>query len=109
VAEAFHGAGFGPKGDLWAAINGSRMLTQLRAPGSLQTRWLSEDVPYGLRTWAELGEHMGVAMPVARALVTLADAVMGTDSWQTGRSLADLGIAGMDRRALERYLATGRR
>ena len=31
------------------------MLTQLKAPGSLQTRWLSEDVPYGLRTWAELG------------------------------------------------------
>lgn len=109
VAEAFHAAGFGPKGDLWAAINGSRMLTQLRAPGSLQTRWLSEDVPYGLRTWAELGEQVGIAMPVARALVTLGDAVMGTDSWQTGRSLADLGIAGLNRSTLEQYLSTGRR
>jgi opine dehydrogenase len=108
VAEAFHAAGFGPKGDLWATINGSRMLTQLKAPGSLQTRWLSEDVPYGLRTWVELGERFGVAMPVARALVTLADAVMGTDSWQSGRSLADLGIAGLDRAALERYLQDGR-
>ncbi|HET6320098.1 MAG TPA: NAD/NADP octopine/nopaline dehydrogenase family protein, partial [Chloroflexota bacterium] len=65
VAEAFHAAGFGPKGDLWATINGSRMLTQLRAPGSLQTRWISEDVPYGLRTWAELGRTAGVRMPVA--------------------------------------------
>ncbi len=105
VAEAFHAAGFGPKGDLWAAINGSRMLTQLRAPGSLQTRWLSEDVPYGLRTWAELGEQAGVPMPVARALVTLGDQVMGTDSWRTGRSLADLGIAGLSRTALESYLS----
>ena len=107
VADAFHAAGFGPKGDLWAAINGSRMLTQLRAPGSLQTRWLSEDVPYGLRTWVELGRTMGVAMPVAEALVTLADQVMGSDSWQSGRSLAHLGIDGLDRAQLERYLSTG--
>ncbi len=77
VAEAFHAAGFGPKGDLWSAINGSRMLTQLKAPGSLQTRWLSEDVPYGLRTWAELGDRVNLRMPVARALVALGDAVMG--------------------------------
>ena len=32
VGEAFHAAGFGPAGDLWAVINGSRMLTALRAP-----------------------------------------------------------------------------
>ena len=107
VAEAFHAAGFGPQGDLWAAINGSRMLTQLRAPGSLQTRWLSEDVPFGLRTWVELGRAFGVLMPVAEALVTLADRVMGSDSWSGGRSLADLGIAGLDRPQLERYLRAG--
>jgi opine dehydrogenase len=108
VAEAFHAAGFGPQGDLWATINGSRMLTQLRAPGSLQTRWLSEDVPFGLRTWAELGEQAGVPMPVARALVTLADRVMGVDSWASGRSLADLGIAGLDMGAIHALLTTGR-
>ena len=45
VDEAFFNAGFGPKGDLWAAINGSRMLTQLRAPGAINTRWLTEDIP----------------------------------------------------------------
>lgn len=104
VAEAFHAAGFGPHGDLWATINGSRMLTQLRAPGTLETRWLSEDVPYGLRTWAELGDATGTAMPVARALVTLADQVMGTDSWRTGRSLADLGLSGKNRDEIDAYL-----
>ena len=100
VAAAFHAAGFGPQGDLWAAINGSRMLTQLKAPGSLQTRWLSEDVPYGLRTWAELGTALDVPTPLMRALITLADAVTGTDSWASGRSLADLGLHGLSPRAL---------
>lgn len=107
VAEAFHAAGFGPRGDLWGAINGSRMLTQLKAPGSLQTRWLSEDVPYGLRTWAELGRQVGVPTPVAESLIALADVVLGTDSWRDGRSLAHLGIAGLQGGALERYLAGG--
>jgi opine dehydrogenase len=107
VAEGFAGAGFGPAGDLWATINGSRMLTAMRAPGAIGTRWLSEDVPYGLRTWVELGERFGVALPVARALVTLADAVLGTDSWRDGRSLADLGLEGLDRDGLHRLLREG--
>ena len=106
VAEAFAEAGFGPHGDLWAIINGSFMLTQMKAPGSLQTRWLSEDVPYGLRTWVELGEQFHVPMPVARSLVALGDVVMSVDSWSSGRSLADLGISGMSRDTLERYLET---
>jgi hypothetical protein len=37
-AEAFAKAGFGPCGDLWSVINGSRMLTALRATGQLDTR-----------------------------------------------------------------------
>ncbi len=64
-------------------------------------------MPYGLRTWVELGEQLGVAMPLARALVTLGDAVMGSNSWRAGRSLAELGIEGLDRVALERYLWSG--
>jgi opine dehydrogenase len=107
VAAAFHAAGFGPQGDLWATINGSRMLTQLRAPGSLQTRWLSEDVPFGLRTWAELADQAGVRVPVTRAVIALADAVTGTDSWHSGRSLTDLGLAGLAGDSLERYLTQG--
>ena len=107
VAEAFHAAGFGPDGDLWATINGSFMLTQMKAPASLETRWLSEDLPFRLRTWVELGEHLGVSMPVARALVALGDAVMAADSWSMGRSLADLGLEGMSREKLEYYLVTG--
>jgi len=41
INETFHAAGFGPKGDLWATINASLMLTRLKAPGSLSSRWLT--------------------------------------------------------------------
>nr|MBA2520035.1 NAD/NADP octopine/nopaline dehydrogenase family protein [Chloroflexia bacterium] len=95
VAQAFHEAGFGPAGDLWAVINGSRMLTALRAPGAINTRWLTEDVPFGLVTWAALADVAAVETPTLGAVVTLTSAVMGTDFRASGRSLADLGLDGM--------------
>ncbi|MBA3413828.1 MAG: NAD/NADP octopine/nopaline dehydrogenase family protein [Chloroflexia bacterium] len=97
VAEAFARAGFGPaSADLWAVINGSRMLTALRAPGALDSRWLSEDVPYGLATWSLLGDALGLATPTIDALVTLASAVLATDFRASARGLEELGLAGLD-------------
>ena len=107
VNEAFHRAGFGPEGDLWATINGSRMLTQLKAPGSLESRWLTEDIPYGLATWSLLGAQYGVDTPIMKGLVDIGSIVMGVDGWAAGRGLADLGIAGVGREELKTLLATG--
>lgn len=105
VDAAFHAAGFGPKGDLWATINGSRMLTQLRAPGAINTRWLTEDIPYGLGAWSRLGDQLGVATPTMQALVTLASAALQQDFWQLTRTPAQLGLAGMDKFAMLDYVA----
>ena len=105
--EAFHKAGFGPKGDLWAAINGSLMLTRLKAPGNLRNRWLTEDIPYGLATWSLLGAQLGVDTPLMRAFVEIGSIVMGFDGWNEGRGLEDLAIAGMGREELKEYLASG--
>ena len=96
VAEAFHRAGFGPAGDLWATINGSRMLTALRAPGQVDTRWLTEDIPYGLATWGLLGNRLGVATPTMDALVALASAVLDRDFAREARGLDALGLEEQD-------------
>jgi len=105
VDAAFHAAGFGPKGDLWATINGSRMLTQLRAPGAIDTRWLTEDIPYGLAAWSLLGEQLGVETPMMRSLVMLAGAALQRDFWPEARTPAKLGIAGMDGPSMSTYVA----
>jgi len=107
VAQAFHEAGFGPAGDLWSVINGSAMLTALRAPGSLNTRWLSEDVPYGLVTWAALGAAVGVETPVIEALITLTSTVANVDFRAMGRSLDDLDLKGRDLAQFRSFLLHG--
>ena len=50
-------------------------MTALRAPGQVETRWLTEDIPFGLATWALLGDQLGVETPID-ALVTLASATL---------------------------------
>jgi opine dehydrogenase len=107
AAEAFANAGFGPRGDLWATINGSKMLTQLRAPGTLDTRWLSEDVPFGLVSWVSLGEELGLASPAMRAIVQLCSIVLEADPWKVGRTAADLGLAGLDAGEMVRVAGHG--
>lgn len=106
VAEAFHKAGFGPKGDLWAVINGSKMLTALRAPGQIDTRWLTEDIPFGLVPWSLLGDRLGIETPVIDALVTLAAATLQRDFRAESRGLGVLGLASIDDERL-RSLAAG--
>ena len=105
--EAFHKAGFGPRGDLWETINGSWMLTRLKAPGTLESRWLTEDIPYGISTWSSLGTQFGVDTPTMRAVVDIGSVVMGFDGWSTGRSVDELGIQGMSVDKLKKFLQTG--
>ena len=108
VEENYWKGGFGPRGDLWATINGSRMLTQLRAPGSLETRWLTEDIPFGIATWALLGQDQGVPTPVLRALTDLGSAVTGEEFWRSARTPADLGVAGLSPGRMVEYLTEGK-
>jgi len=108
AAEAFHRAGFGPRADppdLWATINGSEMLTALKAPGQLNTRWLSEDVPYGLRAWAGLGAMLDVPTPVINACVALGLTVLGEPLDTNRRTMMDLGLDGMSRDAMLDFVA----
>ncbi len=108
AAAALHAAGIAPDGDLWAALHGSCFLSRQRGPEPQErTRWLVQDVALGVRTWAELGDELGVRVPVAHALVALCDAVAGIDCWDAGRSLDELGIAGMTAETLARFLDSG--
>ncbi len=79
------------------------MLTTLKAPGQLGTRWLSEDVPYGLRAWPGLGDAVGVATPVTDDVITLGLAVLHEPLDTNRRTLADMGLEEMDRERMLRY------
>ena len=83
--------------------------SRFHGPSSLEDRYVTEDVPYGLATFALLGEQLGVDMPLTRAVVELASSASGHDFWKEARTPKDLGIAGMSATQLRGYLETGQR
>lgn len=98
----------GVKGDnLYEATHNSPIWGPARAPNSLEHRYLTEDLPYGLAPIAELGHALGVPTPVMDSVITLASAALGRDLRREGRTLEHVGLAGLDRDAMIRLCETG--
>ncbi len=68
-------------------------------------RYLVEDVGVGLVLWSSLGRALGLPTPLSDGCIALASAVLGRDLRATGRTLASLGLGGLDARAIRETLA----
>lgn len=70
---------------------------------------IAEDIRYAYVPMVLLAESLGVPVPALRAMVEITGLMLNRDYWGTGLTLADLGLAGMDRRAILEYARKGRR
>jgi len=98
LEEEIYHVGWNPKGrehegvlPLYDAIH-TENLEICEGPFKLNTRHLTEDIPYGLFTYCELGRMLGVPTPVSEAIVTLAGGLLDRDFRAEGRSLQKLGL-----------------
>ena len=108
LAEALSSAGLGPQGTTWQTLNGSQTLTFIKGPTSLKTRYLAEDIPYGLLTWASIADGLGVETPLMDAFVSLGFALLGYGPERGSRSAVELGLEGLGLDAMLEYVDTGR-
>jgi opine dehydrogenase len=76
-------------------------------PQALQSRYLTEDVPYAHVLIADIGDIAGVDTPVIDGLIALASVMNADDYRARGRTLATLGLGGLDRQALLRLVNEG--
>ena len=72
-------------------------------------RYMREDVALGLAFLVSLGDWAGVPCPVAAGLLAVGGAAVGEDFRRTGRTVENLGLAGLDRAAMRRLLDEGLR
>jgi hypothetical protein len=89
------------------AVAGNPAYVGIRAPVSLEHRYLLEDVPTGLIPLIQLGEAAGLAVPMLRGLVDRAGAVLGGEAWQRPRTLDVLGLDGLDPAAIRTFVERG--
>ena len=76
-------------------------------PSSWQHKYIAEDVPVGLVPMAQLGGAARVATPAIDAVVKLAQLLAGTDFAADARTLARMGLAGMDVGQIRRTVEEG--
>ncbi len=92
---------------LYECLHTTSCYQGLRAPSSLDHRYLFEDVPTGLVPIAALGELAGVPTPAIRATIAMASQLCGRDFWQDGRNAENLGIADLSPSELLMYVWDG--
>jgi opine dehydrogenase len=110
--DLFHAAGLTTQaardsGSIARACEDSEPNRTIKAPPSLDHRYIHEDIGYGLVPMAELGRLAGVATPAMAALVRLAGLSLGIDYTRDGLTLARLGLAGRTAAELADYVHFG--
>ncbi|MFH1929384.1 MAG: NAD/NADP octopine/nopaline dehydrogenase family protein [Chloroflexota bacterium] len=98
LEEEIYHVGWNPAGreqegvlPLYEAIH-TEKLEICEGPFKLNARHLTEDIPYGLFTYCELGSMLNVPTPFSDALVTIASGLLDRDFRAEGRSLDKLGF-----------------
>lgn len=92
---------------LYEAIHNNTGYEGIKAPPTLEHRYIFEDVPMSLVPIAALGRRYGVSTRAIDAIVNLASMIHSTDYWRRGRTLEKLGIDGMSVSELRRYVTEG--
>lgn len=93
--------------DLYEAIHNQEGYYGIKAPATLNHRYIFEDVPMSLVPIASLGERFGVSVQAMNAIITLGNIVHRTDYWRRGRTVEKLGIGNISVSELTEYVNTG--
>lgn len=95
--------------DLYEAIHNQEGYYGIKAPPTLNHRYIFEDVPMSLVPMASLGDRFGVNVRAMKSIIGLASIVHSTDYWRRGRTVEKLGIDTLSVGELTAYVNEGRK
>ena len=95
--------------DLNEAIHNQTGYYGIKAPATLNHRYIFEDIPMSLVPIASMGDHYGVSVRGIDSIIRMACIIHGTDYWRKGRTLERLGLKDLSVGEITRYVETGER
>ena len=90
-----------------ASFDKEGAVAKISGPSSVKSRYITEDVPYGLVPIAKLARKFNVPTPTIDSVIQLASVINQTDYCQEGTSLEELGIATLSKEELAKVLREG--
>lgn len=94
--------------DLHEAIHNQPGYYGIKAPSTLNHRYLFEDVPMSLVPIASLGVRYGVSVRGMKSIIRIANIIHSTDYWRRGRTVESLGLADWSVTELTRFVKEGK-
>lgn len=79
----------------------------IKAPGTIYTRQLTEDIPTGVLPILELGKAANVQVPLLSSIVKIIESLLDMDFHTRGRSLKNLGLEGKSSGEILNYIING--
>ena len=76
----------------------------IKGPGSIFTRQLTEDIPTGVLPIMEFGKAAGVPTPLFQSMISVIEGLLDMDFHTEGRSLKNLGLEGMNKEKIVKYI-----
>ena len=80
---------------------------QMKGPASMQDRFVTEDVPYGLVLLSTLGRLLDIATPTSDSIINLSGVINCVDYWSQGRGVTELGFGEMSLEQIQTFLNRG--
>lgn len=68
---------------------------KIGAPSTVKARYITEDIPYALTPLYSFGEMWGLQTPAIYAIIQLSSIIMGTNYFEKGVTVEDLGFSGL--------------
>jgi opine dehydrogenase len=93
--------------DLHEAIHNQPGYYGIKAPTTLNHRYIFEDVPMSLVPIASLGKRYGVSVRGMESMIQIASFIHRTDYWRRGRTVEKLGLEQWSVSELTRFVQDG--
>ena len=92
---------------LYEGIQSNPGYQGIKAPRNLRHRYIFEDVPFSLVPMVSLGTQFGVDTWAIDAMVRLACVAHGTNYFERGRTVEDMGLAGLRVSEVKHFVEQG--
>ena len=93
--------------NLYEAIHNQPGYYGIKAPPTLNHRYIFEDVPMSLVPIASIGQRYGVSVQAMNSIIRLSSIIHKTDYWRKGRTIDKLGIDNLSVGELTSYVNDG--
>lgn len=96
-----------PGNTLYEAMRATKSYEGIKAPPTINHRYIWEDVPMSLVPMSSIGGMLGIPTPTIDMVISLAEIMNETDYRSGGRTVRTLGIEGMSVEDIHRLVTEG--